>query len=93
MKSTFLGALAATSVLAFTSPVFAIEKCGSGERITCVVDGDTIWLNGEKIRMQGYDTPEPTTDICGGNYERQLAGQATNRLVQLLNEGEFSVQR
>jgi micrococcal nuclease len=47
----------------------AIEKCGSGNRYTCVVDGDTIWLEGEKIRMMGYDTPEPQTNVCGGAGE------------------------
>lgn len=36
-------------------PALAIGMCGSGKRVTCVVDGDTIWLRGEKIRLQGFD--------------------------------------
>jgi endonuclease YncB( thermonuclease family) len=62
-------------------------------RVTCVVDGDTVWLQGEKIRMPGYDTPEPTTGMCGGDFERQLAHQASNRLIALLNGGDVTIQR
>jgi micrococcal nuclease len=92
LKFSALAALAAFLTLA-TGPAFAIDKCGSGPRETCVVDGDTIWLQGEKIRMQGYDTPEPTTGICGGDMERQLAQQASNRLIALLNGGDVTIQR
>jgi micrococcal nuclease len=77
----------------FAQPAFAIEKCGSGKRVTCVVDGDTFWLNGEKIRVQGYDTPETTTNICGGNREVRLGHKASDRLTQLLNSGGVSLQR
>lgn len=77
----------------FASPVLATEKCGSAKRVTCVVDGDTIWLNGEKIRMMGYDTPEPQTNICGGNRERKLAAKASARVVQLLSENDYSIDR
>ena len=69
------------------------EKCGSAKRITCVVDGDTIWFEGEKIRIMGYDTPEPTTNICGGQIERDLADKASNRLLELLNENHFTIAR
>lgn len=71
----------------------AIEKCGSDQRYTCVVDGDTLWLEGEKIRMMGYDTPEPQTNICGGAREVRLANQASTRLVQILNQGVVTVER
>lgn len=72
---------------------FAIEKCGSGPTNTCVVDGDTIWQDGEKIRIMGYDTPEPTTNICGGDVEVQLAHRASDRLVQLLTNGTMEIER
>lgn len=71
----------------------AIDRCGSGKRYTCVVDGDTLWLRGEKIRLQGFDTPETTTNICGGEREIQLGKKATQRLIQLLNSGEVTFQR
>ncbi len=91
-KLGYLNALILLLML-FANPALAIEKCGSGRRVTCVVDGDTIWLKGEKIRMKDYDTPEPTTNICGGNRERKLASRASKRLIQLLNENGFTIQR
>jgi micrococcal nuclease len=83
--------LAVVALIAF--PAFAIEKCGSGPRVTCVVDGDTFWLDGEKIRMEGYDTPEPTTNICGGAREVALAQRASDRLVELFNTTEITLHR
>lgn len=80
-------------LVVWSSPVYAIDKCGSGKRYTCVVDGDTLWLRGEKIRLQGFDTPETTTNICGGQREVQLGRNATQRLIQLLNSGKVTFQR
>ena len=52
--------LSVVAVLAFISPAAAaqFEMCGQ-DRHTCVVDGDTIWLNGVNLRLESYDTPEP----------------------------------
>lgn len=60
---------------------------------TCVVDGDTLWLHGDNLRLEGFDTPEPQTDICGGDLERQLAAQASARLLELLNTNTWTVER
>jgi endonuclease YncB( thermonuclease family) len=49
MKAAFL----TLCILVWPMAAFAIEKCGSGSRYTCVVDGDTFWVEGEKIRMMG----------------------------------------
>lgn len=64
------------------------EKCGR-IRSTCVVDGDTLWLNGVKIRIADIDTPEISKPQCQAEYE--LGMRATHRLIELLNEGEFNV--
>lgn len=80
----FLALMAAT-------PSLAIEKCGSGARITCVVYGDTLWIDGTKYRTKGYDTPEPRSGICGGRRETELASRATNRLIELINTTEVEV--
>jgi endonuclease YncB( thermonuclease family) len=82
-----------TAVFLAPSPSLAIGKCGSEKRITCVVDGDTFWFQGEKIRAMGYDTPEPTTGVCGGNREKQLAAKATARFIELLNTTKITVER
>lgn len=60
---------------------------------TCIVDGDTLWLNGENIRLEGLDTPEPMSQICGGNREVALAGQASARLRDLLNTNAWTIER
>lgn len=66
------------------------RMCGR-DRHTCVVDGDTIWLEGQNLRLESYDTPEPYTDICGGQAEVELAHRASARLLELLNEDKFTV--
>ena len=71
------------------------EKCRPGQPNTadktCVVDGDTIWLNGINVRLEGYDTPEPQTNICGGDREKALADKASDWLVELLNTRTWEV--
>ncbi len=53
-------------------------------RITCVVDGDTLWYQGTKIRLLGIDAPE-VEGRCAA--ERNLAQAATAELTRLLNTG------
>ncbi|MBY8335593.1 thermonuclease family protein [Alteriqipengyuania sp. NZ-12B] len=56
-------------------------------RRTCVVDGDTIWLEGVKIRIADIDAPEISQPKCDDEYE--LGIKARDRLVVLLNQGDF----
>ncbi|MDN3646607.1 thermonuclease family protein [Pontixanthobacter aestiaquae] len=63
--------------------------CGEGPRSTCVVDGDTIWLHGTKIRIADINTPEVSNPGCAA--EANLGHDATRRLANLLNEAPFSV--
>jgi len=93
MRTLIAALVVATTALALGSPAWAIEKCGSGKRVTCVVDGDTFWLNGEKIRTMGYDTPEPMTNICGDEREKRLAAEATARFIELFNTTEIKIER
>ena len=65
--------------------------CGS-VRHTCIVDGDTIWLEGHNLRLESFDTPEPYNDICGGREEVELAHRASARLRELLNQNPFTVE-
>ncbi len=59
--------------------------CGSGHRISCVVDGDTFWLRGTKIRIADIDTPELSPPRC--ERERQRGMAAKQRLLEILNSG------
>ena len=63
--------------------------CHSGAGYDCVVDGDTIWLQGHKIRMADIDAPETHGPGCG--EEQALGERATLRLQQLLNSGTISL--
>lgn len=64
--------------------------CGGGRRVTCVVDGDTIWYQGAKIRLADIDTPEISQPGCP--REAALGRRATERLRELLNAGAFSLE-
>lgn len=86
---------AALLVALIALPAHAIDKCKHGKRSTtetCVVDGDTLWLDGVKIRLKGFDTPEPQSAICGGHAEIELAHKASDRLVELLNGNVWEIQ-
>ena len=61
--------------------------CGSGARVNCVVDGDTFWFGGAKIRMADINTPEVSEPQCA--REAALGRAATARLHALLNAGPF----
>lgn len=69
------------------------KYCSNSKRVTCVVDGDTIWLNGEKLRLKDFDTPEPRTNVCGGNFEKELAKKASARLMELLNSNSWTMEK
>jgi len=63
--------------------------CKGPVRVTCVVDGDTFWLRGTKIRIADIDTPEVSQPRCP--RERALGQRATERMRQLLNAGRFGL--
>lgn len=56
----------------------------------CVVDGDTFWQDGEKVRVADIDTPETHPSRCP--YEAELGDKATQRLRALLNQGAFELR-
>lgn len=69
-----------------TTHDFAV--CGMVRR-TCVVDGDTFWLEGVKVRIADIDTPEISEPRCDAEYA--LGIRARDRLLDLLNEGPFTL--
>lgn len=64
--------------------------CGSGKRVTCVVDGDTFWLDRVKYRVADIDAPEVSEPRC--KKEALLGEAATYRLQELLNGGPFYLE-
>jgi endonuclease YncB( thermonuclease family) len=61
--------------------------CGGEAGINCVVDGNTFWQNGIKIRLADIDVPDIDPSHCAG--ERQKAAAAKLRLQALLNNDTF----
>ena len=65
--------------------------CSGSVRVTCIVDGDTFWLDGTKIRIADINTPEVSSPQC--SEEAALGRRATERLREMLNAGPFSLVR
>lgn len=65
-------------------------KCSAFTRDNCVIDGDTFYLGGEKIRIADIDAPETGGAQC--DHEAELGARATARLRELLNEGPFELR-
>ncbi|HET9355170.1 MAG TPA: thermonuclease family protein [Sphingomicrobium sp.] len=63
--------------------------CHTGGGYNCVVDGDTIWLQGQNIRIAGIDAPETHDFKCPA--EKAQGDEATRRLQELLNSGSISL--
>lgn len=83
------GLLAAAKTPTSDSLSAAFSFCGGGHREDCVVDGDTFWFEGEKIRIADIDTPELSPPRC--EAERIKGEAAKARLLALLNDGKFSL--
>jgi len=58
---------------------------------THVVDGDTVVIDGEKIRIYNIDAPELRHAGC--DAERRLAEVAKRRLDDLLSRGKVGILR
>ena len=66
-----------------------------------VVDGDTIHLNGEKIRFTGIDTPElkqtcinqEIIDPCGVTAKEILIDKISDNEVECISEGKDQYKR
>jgi len=86
------GGIAPASALAASQPMpgagVNFEICDI-VRETCVMDGDTFWLNGTKIRIADIDTPEISQPRCA--TEKRLGEKAKHRLRDLLNAGPFQL--
>lgn len=63
--------------------------CHTGSGTNCVVDGDTFWMGGRKIRIADIDTPETHPPRCA--EEARLGEAATMRLQVLLNAGPITL--
>ncbi|MGN6773663.1 thermonuclease family protein [Rhizobium sp.] len=83
------GLLAAARTPTADSSSAAFSICGADRRVDCIVDGDTFWFEGKKIRIADIDTPELSPPRC--EAERIKGEAAKARLLALLNGGKFSL--
>jgi len=66
-----------------------------------IIDGDTIHLNGEKIRFTGIDTPElkqtcvkyGVKDLCGVTAKLMLIDKIGDNTVECISEGKDQYKR
>jgi endonuclease YncB( thermonuclease family) len=65
------------------------DRCSGPVRVNCVVDGDTFWYGGEKIRIADINAPDVSEPDCAS--EAALGARATDRLLALLNQGAFTL--
>lgn len=66
---------------------FSACKWGGGR--SCVVDGDTLYLEGQKIRLAGIDAPETHDYHCP--EELALGTRTAERLRELVNSGPVAL--
>ena len=64
-------------------------SCHIGGGRNCVVDGDTLWIEGVKVRVADIDAPETHDPKCAS--EKALGDRATARLRQLVNSGKVTL--
>jgi endonuclease YncB( thermonuclease family) len=65
--------------------------CHTGGGYNCVVDGDTLWIEGVNVRIAEIDAPETHEYRC--LYEKQLGDRATQELIGLVNSGTVTLLR
>ena len=88
-------------VISISSLIFFLNFNHVKSQELRVVDGDTIHLNGEKIRFIGIDTPElkqtcvkeGLTEPCGVNAKEILIKKIGNNKIECNNEGKDQYKR
>jgi endonuclease YncB( thermonuclease family) len=88
-------------VISISSLIFFLNFNHVKSQELRVVDGDTIHLNGEKIRFTGIDTPElkqtcvkeGLTEPCGVTAKEILIKKIGDNKVECINEGKDQYKR
>ena len=85
-----IGGVAAFAARPADTEAASFVICHNDGGTNCVVDGDTIWYRGTKIRIADIDTPETHQPKCPA--EAKLGAAAARRMLQLVNAGPFTLQ-
>ena len=97
----FLNKKKAIFLISVTALIFIITINHVKSQTIKIVDGDTIHLNGEKIRFTGIDTPElkqtcfkgGIKDLCGVKAKQILIDKIGNNNVECISEGKDQYKR
>lgn len=89
-QDTAVSPAAPIGLLASSAASYSFGFCHTGGGYNCVVDGDTFYYQGTKIRIADIDTPETHPSRCA--EEARLGEAATKRLHALVNAGPFILQ-
>ena len=81
--------------------LFLLNISNTRSSVIKIIDGDTIHINGEKIRFSGIDTPELKQTcinnkkiiFCGLEAKNLLAKIINNRDVNCISEGKDQYKR
>ena len=80
--------LIGTAHMANAAPIFIL--CDQGTKTDCVVDGDTIYWQGQSLRLIDIDAPEIFSPHCAFEYD--LGIKARDRLLELLNASVVTLE-
>ena len=88
-------------VISISSLIFFLVFIQVRSQELRVIDGDTIHLNGEKIRFTGIDTPElkqtcikeGIIDLCGVTAKEILIEKIADNKVECISEGKDQYKR
>jgi len=78
-----------TAFRAATAPVEPFRQCYSAGGADCVIDGDTIWVSGQRVDIAGIVAPQVRGGACERERERGIA--AAIGLSEILRGGEVVV--
>lgn len=81
--------LIAATLIFSPSLAHAIDMCTGGHRAerkaSCLIDADTLWYNGVKMRLLDIDAPETFRAHCAN--EKRMGDRATRRMMKLMSGG------
>ena len=65
------------------------SQCYNAQGPNCVLDGDTIYVGGERVEIAGIEAPGITDARCDKEHDRGV--EAATQLALLLNSGPVTV--
>ena len=97
----YLNKRKATFLISISALIFILTINQVKSQTIKIVDGDTIHLNGEKIRFTGIDTPElkqtclkdGIKEPCGVTAKQILIDKIGNNNVKCISEGKDQYKR